>query len=487
MARSAPLSLGTMTHRSFHMARNVAIAIAIVSSVTVHDSYAASWPLRISAGGRYLEDQSGSPFLIVADAGWELTTQIRKEDAILYLDDRAARGFNAVEIRVIGHRFQTNAPNNYYNVAPFTNGPDDWSVRNETYWAHIDYVVSAARDRGMVILMFPSYLGNSCGPEGWCADMQSQTDAVMTNYGTWIGNRYRTLGNVVWMRGGDVDASGYTNALARDAAVVAGVRAGFPGALFSVEPGSGQLGGVDSYSAGTDINGAYIHGAPQSLVQRAYQSSPRPFMFQEGYYENEYGTPLVNLESQGLITYLGGGLAGCVFGSCPLWSFGTQTGFCDYGSPPFDSWKNNLASAGSVSAGNLGKLMRSRKWWTLVPDYSNTVVTSAKGSGFSYHATAREGTGETVMVWSPNTNVVTVDMTKVGGTQARAWWWSPGDNTSVLIGTYSTSGTKNFTPSSVGRVLVLDNVASNLAAPGTTAYATDSVPPAAPTGLRGIP
>jgi hypothetical protein len=195
-------------------------------------------------------------------------------------------------------------------------------------------------------------------------------------------------------------------------------------------------------------------------------------MFQEGYYENERGTAIVDQQAQALITYFGGGLIGHIFGSCPLWSFGTQTGFCNSSSAPFNNWMNNMNSPGSISQGAIGKLMRSRKWWTFEPDYANTVVTSSKGSEMSYHATARETNGETVMVWCPNMNVVTVDMTKIGGTQAKAWWWNPDDNTSVLIGNYNTTGTRNFTPVSARKVLVLDNAASGLAAPGTTVYST---------------
>ena len=48
------------------------------------------------------------------------------------------------------------------------------------------------------------------------------------------------------------------------------------------------------------------------------------------------------------------------------------------------------------------------------------------------------------------------------GTQAQAWWWNPDDNTSVLIGTYATTGTSNFTPGSDRKVLVLDNAASTV-------------------------
>src|SRR5207249_4462360 len=72
-----------------------------------------AWPLQLSTQGKYLEQQNGEPFLLVADAGWEFMTQLTEEEAVAYLDDRKTKGFNAVEIRVIGRKFQTNAPNDF--------------------------------------------------------------------------------------------------------------------------------------------------------------------------------------------------------------------------------------------------------------------------------------------------------------------------------------------------------------------------------------
>ena len=152
-------------------AYNILLIFSFLCLMTVPLADAVNWPLQISAGGRYLEDQSGNPYLVVADAGWELTTQLSLPDAISYLDDRKAKGFNAVEIRVIGSLFQSNAPNNYYDDAPFTNGPNDWSVRNEDYWTKIDYILNEMRNRGMVAIMFPAYLGYGCGNQGWCQQM----------------------------------------------------------------------------------------------------------------------------------------------------------------------------------------------------------------------------------------------------------------------------------------------------------------------------
>jgi uncharacterized protein DUF4038/collagenase-like protein with putative collagen-binding domain len=288
----------------------------------------------------------------------------------------------------------------------------------------------------------------------------------MTNYGQWIGNRYKDYGNVIWMTGGDFVAT--DTVLSRNNAIVNGIRSVDSDALFSVETSRGQVGGIDSYTSQVDINAVYA-GDPQELVQRAYNSA-RPFMYQEGWYENEHGTPLVDIEAQAMITFLGGGLIGHTFGSCPLWNFGSRPSWCDSSSTPFNSWQNNLNSPGSIAVGATGKLMRSRKWWTMVPDYANSVVTSSKGSGLSYRAAAREAAGETVMAWTPNTSQITVDMTKVSGSQVQAWWYNPDDNSSALIGTYPATGTRSFTPASARKVLVLDNASLNLPAPGTTIY-----------------
>ena len=170
-----------------------------------------AWPLRLNAQGKYLEQQDGKPFLLVADAGWEFMTQLNEDEAIAYLDDRRTKGFNAVEIRVIGHKFQANAPNNFYNEPPFKNGSNDWSVRNEAYWTRAE-------------------------------------------------------------------------------------------ALFSVEPIRGTVGGIDSYQDLVDINLIYA-GDPAALTRMAYCSAC-PFMYQEGIYENEHGSTLVDIEAQALITYL---------------------------------------------------------------------------------------------------------------------------------------------------------------------------------------
>jgi hypothetical protein len=409
---------------------------------------------------------------------------LNPSEVVTYLNDRQAKGFTAIYVNAIEHKFATHAPNNYNNEAPFTGGPSDWSSRNEAYWTHVDYILNQAKSRSIAVFLYPAYLGFTCGDEGWCADMVSQTNGVMTDYGQWLGNRYKSQGNIVWVHGGDANANDYPNAYDRVASIANGIKFNDSNQLHAASSGPERSGMLD-YNALIELNTVYTYGAQDTAVKTEYQrSGAKPFYFNEGYYENEHSSNLVDWQSQALVAHLGGALVGQFFGNCPIWNFGCSaaSGYC-YGS---GTWTSNLGLPGSVSQGNIGKLMRSRAWPRLVPDYANTVITSSKGSGRYYHATARETSGETVMVWCPNTNQVTINMAKIAGTEAKAWWWDPDDNSSALIGTYATSGTRNFNPSSARLVLVLDDASKGLAAPGTTIYSTVKVPPVPPTNLRII-
>jgi hypothetical protein len=69
----------------------------------------------------------------------------------------------------------------------------------------------------------------------------------------------------------------------------------------------------------------------------------------------------------------------------------------------------------------------------------------------------------------PTSRTVTVDMSKVSGTQAKAWWYNPSNGQTTLIGTFATTGARDFTtPGNSDWLLVIDDASQNLAAPGTT-------------------
>jgi hypothetical protein len=62
----------------------------------------------------------------------------------------------------------------------------------------------------------------------------------------------------------------------------------------------------------------------------------------------------------------------------------------------------------------------------------------------------------------------TVNMDKISGSKAKAWWFNPRNGKVTSIGTYNTSGTRTFTTPSSGPdwVLVLDDKSRGYSKPG---------------------
>ncbi|MGA8185558.1 MAG: putative collagen-binding domain-containing protein, partial [Terriglobia bacterium] len=154
-----------------------------------------------------------------------------------------------------------------------------------------------------------------------------------------------------------------------------------------------------------------------------------------------------------------GGASGHFYGgggSSPLWDFPS-------------GWQNALDSPGSMSMFYFGRLLRSRRWDLLVPDYDHTVLTAGYGdiNGADYAPAARTSDGQTVIIYAPTQRTLSVAMDKISGTAAMGWWFDPSGGTGTFLGVYPTTGTHDFTPpSNDDWVLVLDDEAAGLGAPG---------------------
>jgi hypothetical protein len=132
-------------------------------------------------------------------------------------------------------------------------------------------------------------------------------------------------------------------------------------------------------------------------------------------------------------------------------------------------WEAALDTVGAQDMTRLSSLFSSRPWSDLVPDEKHEVVVDGLGEfrGLDYLSAARTADGGTVIAYMPTTRSITVDMTMVSGKEANAWWFNPRTGKSTKAGKSQTTGKKQFTPPSEGDwVLVLDDAARNLPAPG---------------------
>lgn len=396
------------------------------------------FPLHIETDKHYLVDASGKPFLLHADTAWSLIADISLADAEVYLEDRRQKGFNAVIVSLLEHKFATNAPNNFYGDAPFTSIPAtvDYSVPNPAYFAHADQVIQIAAAKGILVLLTPSYVGNNGGDEGWYQDMVANGATKMRNYGRYLGQRYGSYSNILWVHGGDDNSS--DKSLTR--AIALGIQEFDNHSLHTAHCDS-ETSALGYWSGETwlQVNTIYTYVDVHSKAQTGY-ANPMPFFLIESRYENEGFSSGDGTEQQARVqTYqaLLSGAMGQAFGNNPIWHFtGPGVGFI----ADTADWKDWLNSPGAQSMVNVHSLFAARAWWTLVPDSSNTFLTAGvdgvAGSGTPYDraVAAKASDGSFAIVYMPSARTVTVDLGQLAGPNVNARWYDPSN------GVFSSAG-----------------------------------------------
>lgn len=437
---------------------------ADTTQVTVSASSAPP-PLTVAAGGRYLVDQSGKPFFLVGDAAWSLISQLSDGDADTYLASRQQHGFNLAMVNLIEHKFADNAPNDIYNISPFT-GVAFKSAPNEAYFAHADYIIQSAAQKGIFVLLAPAYLGYSGLDEGWRSELTAATNQNMTDWGAYVGARYKNYDNIIWLIGGD--ATPNATEKQRLQAVVNGIQSADTRHLFSAhnEPESMA---IDPWSgaAWLAVNNIYTRDPMYEMALTAYHVAPaKPFFLIEARYDGE-GANDQELRAQSYWTVLSGGF-GHVYGDCPIWPFSASaaSGFCN------GAWQGELNNQGALNMQYLAKLFNARHWHLLVPDEANAAIPAGDKGTFgstSYVTAATASDGSSIIAYLPTARAVTVNAgVLTGASNVTAWWYDPsnGASTPTNPATFTTSAPQTLAaPPSGDWVLVVDNNSFGFPAP----------------------
>ena len=402
----------------------------------------ATFPLRIAAGRRHLEDAAGQPFLLHGDTAWSLIAQLTREDAATYLRDREARGFNAILVNLIEHRFSSRPPANAYGHRPFLT-PGDFATPGEDYFAHADWVVRQAAERGILVLLAPAYLGSQGGAEGWYREMVANGPAKLRAYGEYLGRRYGGFTNILWVHGGDFDPP--RKDLVR--AVAEGIRELDPRALHTAHCGPETA--AMAYWQGEpwlQLNNVYTYGPVHAAALKQYARPERmPFLLIESAYENEHGAGELRVRTQAWQALLSGA-CGHVYGNNPVWHL---DGPGLHQAPT--SWQAALASRGAQSMTRLRTLMSSITWWRLVPDDKGTLLANGAGGEQDPAAAAATDDGTLAVAYLPGIRDVNVALHRLRGPRVRARWYDPssGSFSDAAAAPLAASGTHAFRPGGV--------------------------------------
>jgi hypothetical protein len=413
----------------------------------------AAYPVKISVNRRFLVDQNNVPFLYHGDAPWSLIVGLTPGEAEQYLENRRRKGFNSVIVNLIEHKFAAHPPRNRNGDAPF-NTAGDFSTPNQKYFAHADWVIRKAGEKGIQVVLAPAYLGYAGTDEGWYEEVLVNGPAKCREYGRYVGSRYKDFGNILWLMGGDRNPE---KAVKEVDQMALGIKEKDKRHLFTAHVAP-EFSPVEVYpnASWLDINVTYTYKLIHDSLLKDYNRAPViPFFLIESSYEGEHNSSTVQIRRQAYWAILCGG-TGQSIGNRPIWLF-------DPG------WQEAMDAPGSTSMAYLKTFFSSRPWYDLVPDQKHTTVTGGLGEfhGLDYLAAARTGDGGTVIAYMPTRRRVAVDMSQISGNRAKVWWFNPSTGNAESAGEFPTSGSREFTPPQDGDwVLVLDDASRMLPAPG---------------------
>lgn len=416
-------------------------AVPAPEQTTTATTYA--YPLKVSKNGRYLVDQNDKPFRIQGDSAQSLIANLTFAEAELYFSDRQAKGFNTLNINLLEHKFAVHAPADRNGDQPFT-APGDFSKPNEAYFAFADSIIGLAASKGILVSFAPMYLGVRGGDEGWWSVLTSSTNTqkVCYNFGLYVGNRFKSRKNILWVIGGDYLPPPGSEGEARLHKFMEGIKAAGGSQLFAGDWEPDTISTDEpAFASAMALNAVYTYGrkgqAGATYVEsgRAYSySPPRPAYLKETGYEGENwaaGDPssVRNYEYRAI---LGGCTAGAFFGHRDIWEFATDkwwSGF-NFG---HESWRKSLNSPGTFDMVRLGQLLDAVPWFDLIPSgLAGTKNFITEGGGnfgdADYIVAAATADRKVLLAYIPpsskDSRGFAIDAALLGGS-ARARWFDP--------------------------------------------------------------
>jgi hypothetical protein len=410
---------------------------------------APAYPVKKGPTGRYLVDQNGVPFLIAGESPQAMIGNLSEADAELFFQNRRAHGFNTVWINLLCATYTGCRPDGstFDGILPFTVA-NDLSTPNEAYFARADRILRLAEKYGFLVILDPAETG------GWLDVMKSNGVDKCRAYGQFLGKRYASFDNILWMHGNDFQSWPIPSDDAVAQALALGIQDLDPRHIHTVQLNYQESSSLDdgSWAPLIQLNASYTHvltaagtaaglKTPYELLLTEYnRPNFLPTFLVEAGYEFEQnsenyapGVPRV-LRLQEYWSNLSGA-TGQLYGNHYTWQF-------------IDGWKDQLDSPGAVQMAYVTALFEPRAWYDLVPDQGHTVVTSGFGifGSNDYVTAARTPDGKLVMAYVPSARTLTVDMSKLSGTVAARWY----DPTTGLFADisgspFANSGSHNFT------------------------------------------
>jgi hypothetical protein len=402
--------------------------------------------LRVTDNHRYLQYEDGKSFFYLGDTAWELFHRLNREEATLYLTNRANKGFSVIQAVVLPQLGGANA----YGDSPLVN--DDPTKPNEAYFRHVDFIVSKAEELGLFIGMLPTWGSN------WALGKGVFNPANAKQYGRFLGARYKEK-PIIWILGGD---RSITNDAEREIidAMAAGLAEGDGGSHLKT-----------FHPIGPGLSSIKLNDASW-LDFNMFQSSHASKDHDNGLYvENDYALKPVKPTMDGEPRYEG----------IPVGFYLRNASGIDR----FDDYDVRQAAYWSLLAGACGHTYGNNNVWQMYKpttagvgdanrarDLFAGLILNGPITGGAKIRAARASDGSFALIYTPRGESFTLNKHVIKGERLHEYWFDPRYGVAYFNKAQDTWGIQTYTPPTSGRgndwVLVLTNEAGGYKLPGAT-------------------
>jgi hypothetical protein len=443
--------------------------------------------LKVSDNSRFLVTEAGQPFFWLGDTAWELFHRLDRAEAELYLKDRAARGFNAIQAVALAELDGLTVPNRQGHLPLLDQDPARPDVKPgpaNDYWDFVDEVLDLAAAHGLYVGFLPTW-----GKYVTSSPFDGKVDGIFNvanaeAYGRFLGERLRARSNVIWILGGDKapstpEAVAIRRALARGIALGVAGREDYDAVLMTY------------HTSGPGHVSDYLHNEPWldfTSVQSSHGDLVESWRFIEKHWNRRPIKPVIDLESsypnalipaawlpphlraahrstqpatddharRAAYWAVFAGAFGHTYGHNAIWQM--------YEPPrkplldPRLTWREALAAPSATQMGHLRRLIESRPVLERVPDQSLLVGGAGEGAA---HRRATRGRSY-AFIYSPDGAPFTVRLGVITGARLRASWCNPRTGETTFLEVLENRGERTFKPpgeAAVGNdwVLLLDD------------------------------
>ena len=444
-------------HMKVAVAKRLLLAslLALAASPIVKGQNSSLPLLEISADNRYFVTSGGEPFFWLGGTAWELFHRLDREEALLYLQDRSAKGFTVIQAVALAELDGIDVPNAYGQLPLKDRDP---TKLNEKYFEHIDYVIQKAEDLSLYVALLPTW-GDKFN-KAWGVGPEIFTPENAEAFGRLLAKRYKNQNNIIWVLGGDrwpdnEEDKEIVRAMAK------GIRAVDDRHLITYHPSGGKKAtdyfneswlDFDMFQTGHDRTTKDYRFVTES---RAIDQK-RPVINGEPRYENHpdrfkpevYGWMDDSDVRTAAYWSMLSGAAGFTYGAHDIWQMFEES------KAPINSvrtaWKEALHLPGSRQLSYMKELLTTFRWQEMVFDPS--IVQNENPEDSSHIVSAIGKNGNFIFAYTPVGKPIKVAMSKLSAPEVAAYWFNPRDGHVKRIGEFQTAGvSQEFTPWSVGR------------------------------------